>query len=163
MDRPVEDIPAQVTVHSRLNAGRDELWRSIASAEGVNYEMGPWLRFVVPEGIDLLGEAASGRVLSLKLRGPLGLPLGHYPLQLKRLDEGSGFLEQTWMFPFLLWQHERTIEPDGNGSAITDRLGWRWRATFLDPLARLGVRAFFRHRHRRLRARFTSSRTIGSD
>jgi hypothetical protein len=77
MNRPVEDIPAQVTVCSRLNAGTDELWGSVASAEGVNYEMGPWLRFLVPEGIDLLGEAASGRVLSLKLRGPLGLPLGH--------------------------------------------------------------------------------------
>ncbi len=35
MNRPVEDIPAQVTVCSRLNAGTDELWGSVASAEGV--------------------------------------------------------------------------------------------------------------------------------
>ena len=147
-------ISPQITVRTRLGVGTADLWGSVASAEGVNYEMGPWLRFIVPEGIDLLGRAASGPVLDLKIRGPFGLPLGHYPLQLKQLEQGRGFLEQTQMLPFLLWQHERTIEPDGEGSVITDRLGWCWRPAFLDPLAKVGVRAFFRHRHRRLRSRF---------
>lgn len=150
----MENVSTSVTVSSRLEVSPGELWAQVASAEGVNYEMGPWLGFEPPEGPDLLEAAASGEVLNLKVKGPLGLPLGHYPLHLVRFEEGRGFLEQTRMLPFLIWQHERRIEPDGDGSLITDRLGWRWRARFLDPFFRVGTRAFFRHRHRKIRSRF---------
>lgn len=150
----MEEIPAQVTVVSRLEVPPGELWTDIASADGINYEMGPWLRFIPPDGPDLLEAAAGGEVLRLRTKGPLGLPLGYYPLQLVRIQPGRGFLERTWMLPFLLWQHERSIEPDGDGSLITDKLGWRWRVRFLDSVFRVGTRAFFNHRHRRLRRRF---------
>lgn len=130
------------------------LWDGVTSPEGINFEMGPWLRFVPPAEPDLLGLAASGEPLNLKVKGPLGFPLGRYPLQLKRLEEGKGFLEQTRMLPFLLWQHERNLEAYGDQTVIIDRLGWQWKPAFLDPLVRGGVRAFFRHRHRKLRRRF---------
>ena len=120
----------------------------------VNEEMGPWLKFVPQGDQDLLAAASEGHVLRLKVKGPLGLPLGHYPLQIKRLEEARGFLEQTQMLPFLFWQHERTIEPADQGSTVTDQLAWSWKATFLNPLLRIGVRTFFKHRHRQLRQRF---------
>lgn len=144
-------ITSRVEVSSRFAVDPDVLWDQIASLEGVNFEMGPLLKMVPSEGENLFETAASGRVLKLKLTGPFGLPLGYYPLQLKRLEVGRSFLEQTWMLPFLLWQHERTIEPDGDGARITDRLGWKWRFTPLDRIYAIGTRAFFRHRHRRLR------------
>ena len=150
----MDSIPARVTVRSKLAVSPEELWQSVASAEGVNHEMGPWLRFVPPAGENLLEAAGRGEVLKLKIRGPLGIPLGNYPLRLVRLEEGRGFLEQTQMLPCLLWQHERTIEAEGDGTVITDRLGWRWKLRLLDPLLSPGVGVFFRHRHRKLRSRF---------
>lgn len=150
----MESIPTQVTVSSRLPVTPGTLWGAVVSTEGINHEMGPWLKFTPPGEIDLLSTAAGGEVLPLKIRGPFGLPLGRYPLKLERFEEGRGFLEQTWMLPFLLWQHERKIEADGDGVKVTDALGWRWKLALLDPLVRAGVGAFFRHRHRRLRHRF---------
>lgn len=116
--------------------------------------MGPWLNFAPPEGINLFEAASSGQVINLKVKGPLGVPLGRYPLRIKRLEEGKGFLEQTKMLPFLLWQHEREIESESGSTRITDQLGWRWKVTVFDPVFRVGVRLFFRHRHRQLNRRF---------
>lgn len=118
--------------------------------------MNPWLNFTPPEDIDLFEAAAKGDVLNLKVKGPLGIPLSRYPLQIKSLEEGKGFLEQTKMLPFLLWQHERKIESESGTTRVTDQLGWRWRATVLDPVFRVGVKLFFNHRHRQLKKRFGS-------
>lgn len=146
-------LPAKVSVTSVLDAGPVEVWRSISELETVNEEMAPWLNMAAPAGSDLVA-AASGQVLPLKLRGPAGVPLGTYPLRLVQMDEGRGFLEQTWMLPFLLWQHERTIQTEAGRTRITDSLGWKWRARRLDPLVAVGVRRFFEHRHGVLRRRF---------
>lgn len=141
----------QVEVTSRLESEAEVVWEGISSLEGVNLEMGPWLRMTAPAGAGL-ADATGGQTLNLALSGPGGLPLGNYPLDLNEFEEGRGFLEQTWMFPFLLWQHERVIESGGDGlTFVTDRLGWSWRASILDRLVAVGVRAFFGHRHRRLR------------
>ena len=152
-----EVLENKVDVVSRLRAEPAEVWEGISSLQGINLEMSPWLDMTPPSGLDLEA-AASGEILPLKLKGPFGLPLGTYPLGLLRLTEGEGFLEQTWMLPFLLWQHEReiTADPDG-GTVITDSLGWKWQASFLDRLVAAGVRQFFRHRHRNLRERFGQS------
>jgi hypothetical protein len=71
-------IKVQVIVESVLDASPGALWIWVASAEGVNHEMAPWLSFTPLEGGDLLAAAASGEVLNLRVRGPLGLPLGRY-------------------------------------------------------------------------------------
>lgn len=151
------EIEIKVAVVSRLRAGTDEVWEWISTLDGVNLEMDPWLDMTAPPGSDF-NAAATGEVLPLKLRGPLGLPLGTYPLRLLRMTEGEGFLEQTRMLPFFLWRHERTLRPatvDGiNGTTITDELGWKWRFGFLDRLVAGGVRHFFNQRHRTLRKHF---------
>jgi len=147
----MDGIEPQVEVSSRVDANASDVWARATTAEGVNYEMEPWLRFVPPEDPHVIEAASEGEKVRLKIKGPLGLPLGHYPLQIKEIEEGTRFLEQTRMLPFLLWQHERTIEQKDGHSIVTDRLGWFWKPTFLDPLVRVGVRAFFNHRHRRLR------------
>lgn len=149
-----EVLQSKVVIVSRLRAEPAEVWQGISSIEGVNHEMNPWLGMTPPPGTDLEA-AASGEILPLKLKGPLGLPLGTYPLGLLRLTEGEGFLEQTWMLPFLLWQHERGIAADpAGGTLITDSLGWQWRLGFLDRLVVAGVRRFFGLRHRSLKSRF---------
>ena len=145
-----EVLESKVVVVSRLRADRARVWASISTLEGVNLEMNPWLDMTPPGGATL-EEALYRETLPLKLKGPLGIPLGTYPLGLLRLTEGEGFLEQTWMMPFLLWQHERTIRelPEG-GTEITDALAWKWRAGPLDRVIAFGVRRFFEHRHRKL-------------
>lgn len=146
-------LQPKVVVSSHLGAEPRVIWDEIASLDGVNREMAPWLRMIPPPGTDL-ADAASGEVFRLRLRGPGGLPLGGYPLQLRSYAEGAGFLEQTRIARLVLWQHQRTISADGDGGTlITDALGWVWRAALLDPVLAAAVRRFFGHRHRVLRDR----------
>ena len=142
-----------MSVVSVLAADPGGVWKAISDLDGVNEEMAPWLEMNAPAGSSL-ETASSGEVLPLNLRGPGKLPLGTYPLRLVEFEEGNRFLEQTWMFPFFLWQHERSIEPLNGQTRITDSLGWKWRARRLDPLVAIGVRKFFEHRHGVLRRRF---------
>ena len=150
-------LATRVAVSSILKSDPSNVWLGISDLNGVNYEMSPWLHMTSPDGVRL-EDAANGEVLPLKLKGRGGFPLGTYRLGLETIVEGQGFLEQTRMLPFLLWQHERRIEAVGDGDTrIIDSLGWKWRATFLDRMFAAGVRKFFNHRHRKLKAWYGSA------
>ncbi len=70
-------------------------------------------------------------------------------LTLIELDEGRRFLEQSPMFSMRLWRHERTIEPSGNGRAITDRLEVQPR--FAAGVVRWFISKVFTNRHKVMR------------
>ncbi len=54
-----------------------------------------------------------------------------------------------------LWEHERTLEPDGASACrVTDRVLFEPRLPVPGALMRPVLLAVFRHRHRRLRRRF---------
>jgi hypothetical protein len=148
----------EIVVASRLGAAPDEVWERVITPEGVNDEMRPWLRMTVPagfEGLDpesvVLGERI-GRswILLLGL-----LPFDYDDLTLVRIEPGRGFLERSTMLSQRLWEHERTIEPHGEGGCtVTDRVRWQPRLGLPGRPLRPVIAWFFRHRHARLRRRF---------
>jgi ligand-binding SRPBCC domain-containing protein len=91
------------------------------------------------------------------------VPVDFDDLVIAELDPGRRFLERSQTLTFSLWQHERSISPDGEaGCRVTDRLGFELRPLLsrvpgAAALARAIVGALFRHRHRRL-ARFARMR-----
>jgi hypothetical protein len=110
----------------------------------------------VPRGLDTLD-------LGAVRAGPLGrswillfgvLPVDYDDLCLEWVDPGRGFLERSTMLSQRLWEHERTIEPLPGGCELTDSVAWEPRLPLPGGLMRPLFGAFFRHRHRRHRARF---------
>jgi hypothetical protein len=73
-----------------------------------------------------------------------------------KLDEVSGrhFVERSSSLLQRLWQHERTVAPDGDGCVVTDTVTFEPRMPGIARLARPIVARLFRHRHRRLVRRF---------
>jgi len=150
--------PAEISVSSRLAARPDRVWARIITPDGINDEMRPWLRMTAPRGVEHLD------LQSLELGQPIGrswillfglLPFDYDEITLVHLEEGRGFLERSQMLSQRVWEHERTLEPAGEGGClITDRVRWEPRLGLpgspLQPL----IGWFFRHRHRRLRRRF---------
>jgi hypothetical protein len=144
-------------IGSRLAAPPPAVWERAMSAEGINAELGPWLRMTVPRGVESLD-------LHNLDPGPLGrswlllfglVPFDYDEIGLERVEPGRGFLERSTMLTQRLWEHERTIEPDGSGGAtLTDRLAWEPRLPLPGASMRPLIRAIFRHRHRRLRRHF---------
>jgi len=150
--------PARVEVSSRVEAPAPRVWERVIPPEGINDEMRPWMKMTIPRGIEsfsldsvTLGERI-GR--SWILLGGI-LPIEYDDVTLVELDEGHSFLERSPMMSMRLWEHGRTIEPDGESACtVTDRLRLEPKLRFLTPVAARTIKAFFGHRHRRLQRYF---------
>jgi ligand-binding SRPBCC domain-containing protein len=148
----------QIVVTSRLDAPADAVWERVIAPEGVNDEMRPWLRMTVPRGFDGLdpGSVVLGERIGRSWILLFGLlPFDYDDLTLARIEPGRGFLERSTMLSQQLWEHERTIEPHGEGGCtIADRVRWQPRLGLPARPLRPVIAWFFRHRHARLRRRF---------
>jgi hypothetical protein len=148
---------SDVEVTSVVAASPQAVWDRVASFDGVNYELGPFLRMTAPRDVRVLDASAVplGRKWFRSWVLLLGLvPVDYDDLCVMELDEGRRFLERSSMLSMRVWQHERVIEPEGDGSRVTDRLTFETRGPTPHGLARAVVRFLFRHRHKRLRAWF---------
>ena len=150
---------SDVEVSSVVAAPQPAVWDRIASFNGVNYELGPWLRMTAPAGIDSIepDQVPLGSKWFRSWVLLLGvIPVDYDDLVVIEIDPGGGFLERSSMLTMKTWQHDRRLNPDGDGTRVTDRLTFTPRLLVPRPLARVAVRFLFRHRHRRLRAWFSA-------
>jgi ligand-binding SRPBCC domain-containing protein len=141
-----------------------DVWERAISEEGINDELRPILRMTMPAGL-------RGKTIDdVEVGVPLGrswillfglIPVDYDDLYLAELEPGRRFLERSSMLSMRVWQHERIVEPAGEGACrVTDRLGFELRAgvAWIPGFARLAaaiVAALFRHRHRRLMRAFS--------
>jgi ligand-binding SRPBCC domain-containing protein len=136
-----------------------EVWERAVTEEGINGELAPILRMTMPPGL-------RGKTIdTVEVGVPLGrswillggvLPVDYDDLCLVELEPGRRFLERSQTVSFSVWQHERTIEAEGEGRCrVTDRLGFELKRhlAWIPGAARIAtaiVGVLFRHRHRRL-------------
>jgi len=125
------DRSAEATVASRLTAQPERVWQAVTTADGINGELRPFLRMTVPRGLDRLdlGSVRPGQRLGRSWILLLGvLPFDYDDITLVRIEEGRGFLERSRMLTQRTWEHERTLEPAGQGECLVrDRLRWEPR------------------------------------
>ena len=132
-----------------------EAWQWITSFDGISKEMAPYMRMSAPKGVANLADVAlvPGQRLFRSWISLFGvLPFDYSDLTLLSLEEGSGFVEQSPMGSMRLWRHERRIMPlpgPSAGCIIADTLTFEPRLAA--GLSRRIVRAFFEHRHRKLK------------
>jgi len=138
-------------VSSRLPAAPAAVWERIATVEGVNYELGPWVRMTVPEGAELrLGTIGRSWVL---LGGVL--PVDYDDIHIAWFEPEQGFRERSAMASASAWWHDRSLLPlpDG-GTRVVDHIRFMPRVAAFGGLQAFTFQAMFRWRHRRLRSRF---------
>ncbi len=144
------------SVSSLLDASPEEVWRHATSAEGVNLELRPLLRMTFPAaGDSLLAAWTPGEPLgrSWLLLGGL-LPVEYDDVTFVEVEPGRRFLERSPLLSQRVWEHERCVEPAGEGCRVTDRIAFEPRLPLLTPLHAPVFRWVFRHRHHNLRRRF---------
>lgn len=133
------------------------MWSWVITPEGINDEMRPYLRMTLPPGVEQLDPE------SIELGKPIGrswillfglLPFDYDDVTVVRLDPERGFLERSQMLSQRSWEHERSIELDGNGCLIADRVSWQPRLGLPARPLRPVIGWFFRHRHKRLQRHF---------
>lgn len=143
---------------SVINASRDAVWERIASFDGINAELMPYMRMTVPR------EHAATTIDTVPVGQSLGrawifyggfLPLDYDALTLTELVPGSHFQEISTMASMRRWEHRRELEAVGEqATRVTDTIGFEPRISALAPLVEPLLRRIFAHRHRRLAAYF---------
>jgi hypothetical protein len=155
----------EATFSTVLSVPAAEVWDRVITEEGINHELWPILRMTMPPGLrgKTVDTVEVGVVLgrSWILLGRV-LPVDYDDLKLVELEPGRRFLERSRTLAFAVWQHERTVEPEGEGCRVIDRLGFDLKRGIawipgVASLSRAIVGFLFRHRHRRL-VRATGSR-----
>jgi ligand-binding SRPBCC domain-containing protein len=144
-------------ISSIVDSPAAEVSAGVLSMAGVNAELMPWVRMTAPaawkdRGIDGL---PTGRRLFRSVILLFGvLPIDWHHFLLETVDR-HGFRERSTSLMNAHWHHDRTLEDLGDGrTRITDRLDYRSRLPGVGWLLRPVYLGIFRHRHRRLRARF---------
>jgi ligand-binding SRPBCC domain-containing protein len=148
-------VRGPIVTSSRLNAEAATVWERIASFKGINDEFAGLLRMTAPKHVREAGLAGVtiGERLCRSWILLLGvIPVDYDDITVVELDPPHGFLERSPMLSNRLWEHRRTVEPDGDGCVLTDTIRWEPRAMPLTPAA--VYRGVFALRHRRLRRRF---------
>ncbi|WP_205697150.1 hypothetical protein [Conexibacter sp. SYSU D00693] len=151
-----EPEPVGFALATRLAASPDAVWERVASFEGINHELGPWLRMTAPRGTELTPEAVPlGRrwFRSWLLLGGV-LPVDYDDLTVWRVEPGRGFHERGALGSVKVWEHERTLEPVPGGTLVVDRLALVPRVPGTARVALAIVRLVFRWRHHRLAEHF---------
>lgn len=160
---------ATVERSSTVPASAEEVWARAVSEEGINHELRPLLRMTMPR--KLRGKTIDDVEVGVPLGRAWVLLFGFIPvdwddLSLAELEPGRRFLERSSLASMRRWQHERIVEPAGDGCRVTDRLGFELRRPLAwvpgsHRFAAATVSWLFARRHRRLVAYFAGAAPAG--
>lgn len=149
---------------SVVEAPRGAVWRRVTDFAGINHELMPLMRMVVPLG------HRDTTVAEVEVGVPLGrawilylgfLPLDYDDLMLTELEPGSHFQEVSTMLSMRRWEHRRELRDlGGDRTEVRDTLRFEPRVPFLAPLLEPVLRRVFAHRHRRLARHFAGGATV---
>jgi len=151
-----------------LDAPVDLVWQRCTSPEGINDELWPVMRMTVPAPMRgrTIADVDAGQRLgrSWFLLGGL-VPFEYDDITIAELDPGRRFVEKSTMMSFRQWRHERILDEENGGCALTDRISFELRAPqrFIPgygKLLRAVMHWLFGHRHRRL-ARYVAAARPG--
>jgi hypothetical protein len=123
---------------------------------GVNYELGPFLRMSCPKEWKhrTLSEWPTGKQLFSSVIFAFGfVPIDLHKFFLVNTSE-NGFEERSTSLMNSLWAHCRVVEQEGEYCRVRDNVQFSPRIGVVGILIKPLYQAVFKHRHKRLRARF---------
>lgn len=145
-----------LSFETALASPADVVWAHVTTMDGVNEELGPWLRMSSPasaRGLDLRAAPVGARLFRSYLLLFGVLPIDWDDLAFAAIGERS-FAERSTMMSMRRWEHDRGVEEDGAGCRVRDVLRFEPRVPGTGGLLGRVVRATFRHRHAQLARRF---------
>ena len=159
---PAAQTPLRVELSTHVAASPEVVWARVSTFDGVNHELGPWLRMTAPAGvrIDVASVPIGQRWFRSRLLLLGVLPVDYDDLTFVSLTPGRGFHERSAMRSMRIWEHERTLELDGEGTLVRDRLEFVPRVRAATGMQHALVAWTFRRRQRRLAAYFSARRPV---
>ena len=144
-------------METQLPVSSNELAHDTLKMSGVNYELGPLLKMSAPEiwQSKSITEWPTNQNLFSSNILLLGLiPIDRHFFNFNTIDS-FGFKENSKSLMNSLWSHERLIKSVGSGSVIKDVIIYKSKLGILGNLFMPVYKAIFKHRHNRLRAKYS--------
>jgi hypothetical protein len=142
---------------TQLTVSANELAHDTLKMSGINYELGPLLKMSAPGKWQSkpITDWPANQSLFISTILLLGLiPIDRHYFNFKKIDS-FGFNENSKSLMNTLWSHERLIKSNGSGSVITDVIIYKSKLVILGNLIMPIYKAIFKHRHNRLRAKYS--------
>jgi ligand-binding SRPBCC domain-containing protein len=150
-------------IETELGAPAAEVWDVVSTFDGVNRELGPWMRMTYPaeaQGMGIAQAPLGERMFRSWVLLFGAVPIDYDDICLEQILPGEGFDERSSMLSMRVWEHRRRIRALGDAAcAVEDRLCFEPRVPLSGPLLHAVVGRLFRHRHARLVARFGALRS----
>lgn len=167
-EQHVDTASNEIVTSSGLAAGAAEVWRRSVSPDGINFELGPWLKMTVPARLRDVGidDVELGSRLGRSWILALGvIPFDYDDLVLIERGPGFRFLESSRMASMKSWQHERVVRPAAGGCELRDTVRFQLRSPLRIVPGATGiairlVARIFRHRHRRAKILFSGNKPL---
>lgn len=150
----------EINVVAAVAAQSAEVWRSVSTMTGVNFELRPFVYMTSPRDQEVLPrEVTPGQVVFRSWLLFLGvLPFDRHALAFESVEDGVGFVEESSSWLQRRWRHERTLTALPNGHCtVADRLVIEPRLGPTRPIVTAVTKRLFEHRHRKLTERFGES------
>lgn len=143
--------PNSFRIRTVLPVDRDTVWAYASTPDGVNYELGPWVRMSFPAGFSDIGQAPLGTPTGVCTVSLLGLvPFDRHTLMFA--DVGPhGFVETSISLLNHYWYHERYVAEAEGGCELRDHVKVVPKLGFAAELVEAIAASVFLHRHKRLR------------
>ena len=139
-----------------LNNTRRKVIEEQLNFEGVNGELGPFVRMTAPDEwkTESLTRAPADKRLFSSIILLYGIiPVDFHHIQFKEIGN-NGFVEESVSLWMERWQHRRDITDTDDGCMLTDEIVFASRIPGMDRLLAPIYRFVFRHRHARLAAKY---------
>ncbi len=149
---------------SEVAASVDRVWDLVTTQEGINHEMGPFMKMTMPKAFrsKSIGDVSPGTHIGRSFLLLFGvIPFGTDDITVAQIEPGRMFREESAMTGMRTWIHHRTLEPVAGKTIVTDQVTLAPHLP-IPGLGRLLARilaAFFNHRHRRLQGHFAAQGT----
>lgn len=156
---------ARFEITTRLAAPAEQVYAEAMTGDGINYEIGPWLRMTMPKSIPpgmTIDQAPVGEQLGRSwILLARVIPVDYDDLTLVERGPGFRFLERSQLGSAKSWEHEREVVAIGDEACqISDRVCHQPRALLRlvggAAIAQRVIAMLFHHRHRRLTQRWGS-------
>lgn len=145
-----------------VHAPAAAVWAWVTAQEGINYEIGPYLKMTMPQAFrgKSIGDVSPGTHVGKSFLLLFGiLPFGYDDITITAIQPGRMFREESAMTGMRTWIHHRTLVPQNDRTTmVTDEITLA-PVVAVPGLTRLlsaVLATFFRYRHRRLRHHFAT-------
>lgn len=118
-----------LTRRQHIEVSPSRVWDFVASPANLSAITPPEMGFDITSPVE--NRMYEGMIITYIVRPLAGIPMT-WVTEITHIKEGSYFVDEQRSGPYALWHHRHFIEPDGEGSLMTDIV------TYLPPFGILG-------------------------